>query len=184
MWAAASNGRVVLSWDENTEDDLAGYAVYRTAVSGGGYVRQNSLLDSSEFIDDNIVNGTLYHYVITAVDESFNESAATAEVSALPIDSNDVSVIIQELTPGFCGVEGTVDSDNAGFTGSGFANGDNAVGSGINWSVQITPAALIRLRGALCQRPVVGPAGQSACQRSLGCSGHFVWGDRRLDELE
>ncbi len=141
LWAAASNGRVVLSWDENTEDDLAGYAVYRTTVSGGGYVRQNSsLLDSSEFIDDNVVNGTLYHYVITAVDESFNESAATAEVSALPADSNDVSVIIQELTCGFCGVEGTVDNNNAGFTGSGFANGDNAVGSGINWSVQITQA--------------------------------------------
>src|SRR5687768_16449906 len=43
-------------------------------------------------------------------------------------------VTIEENTLGFCGVEGSVDSNHSGFTGSGFANGNNAAGSGVNWS--------------------------------------------------
>ena len=36
------------------------------------------------------------------------------------------SVTLQENLTGFCGVDGTIDSNNAGFTGSGFANTNNA----------------------------------------------------------
>jgi poly(hydroxyalkanoate) depolymerase family esterase len=43
--------------------------------------------------------------------------------------------IIQENTTGFCSVDGTIDSNNAGYTGSGFANTNNATGAGINWRV-------------------------------------------------
>ncbi len=46
-------------------------------------------------------------------------------------------LILQENTPGFCGVEGTIDSDNTGFTGEGFANTENVSESGIEWSVEI-----------------------------------------------
>lgn len=141
QWARATNGQVILDWNDSPEADLAGYNVYRTTVSGGDYVRQNEiLLDASGFLDTAVSNGTLYHYVITAVDTSFNESAGSYEVSARPADSDDWSVIIQEWTAGFCSVEGTVDNNNAGFTGYGFANGTNAVGSGINWSIQIGQA--------------------------------------------
>ncbi|MEJ5260673.1 MAG: PA14 domain-containing protein [Anaerohalosphaeraceae bacterium] len=138
VWAAASNAQVVLQWKNNTEADLAGYNVYRTTVSGGGYVRQNdTLLHAPIFLDSSVSNGTLYHYAVTAVDESFNESQRSYEVSARPADSNDICLLIQELTAGFCLVEGTVDNNNAGFTGYGFANGTNAVGKGINWSVSV-----------------------------------------------
>jgi enterochelin esterase-like enzyme len=46
-------------------------------------------------------------------------------------------VTIQENTVGFCGVEGTVDSNHSGFTGSGFANSNNATGAGVNWTVSV-----------------------------------------------
>lgn len=141
QWASASSGQVILDWNDNPETDLAGYNVYRTTVSGGSYVRLNdALLDASGFLDAAVSNGTLYHYVITAVDASFNESARSYEVSARPADSSDVSVIIQEWTAGFCSVDGSVDNNNPGFTGYGFANGDNLLGSGINWSIQIGQA--------------------------------------------
>lgn len=42
---------------------------------------------------------------------------------------------IQENTTGFCSVDGTIDSNNAGYTGSGFANSTNAAGAGVNWRV-------------------------------------------------
>ncbi|MBN2166124.1 MAG: carbohydrate-binding protein [Marinilabiliaceae bacterium] len=45
------------------------------------------------------------------------------------------SITIEENQPGFCGVDGTVDSNNAGFTASGFANTDNATGKGVNWKI-------------------------------------------------
>jgi poly(3-hydroxybutyrate) depolymerase len=46
--------------------------------------------------------------------------------------------IIQENKTGFCGVDGTVDNNNSGYTGSGFANTDNAIGNGIDWKVYFT----------------------------------------------
>jgi hypothetical protein len=57
-----------------------------------------------------------------------------------PGASNGSTVTIQENTAGFCSVDGTVDSDNAGYTGTGFCNTSNAVGSGINWRVSVPTA--------------------------------------------
>lgn len=53
------------------------------------------------------------------------------------VESNSLSpetLIIQEST-GFCFVDGSVDNNNNGFEGNGFANTNNAYGNGINWSV-------------------------------------------------
>lgn len=44
---------------------------------------------------------------------------------------------IQEDDRGFCSVDGTVDSDNRGYTGPGFANTENAVGSGTEWKIDL-----------------------------------------------
>jgi poly(3-hydroxybutyrate) depolymerase len=54
-------------------------------------------------------------------------------------------VTIEENTLGFCAVEGTVDSNHSGFTGSGFANADNATGSGVNWSVNVPASGSYQL---------------------------------------
>lgn len=139
LWAAAGSGTVSLNWADNTDADLAGYHIYRTTVSGSAYTRLNTaLLTASNYTDTPVANGNLYHYRVTAVDSSQNESDMTSEVSAAPAAL--ASVIIQENTVGFCGVEGTIDSNNAGFTGDGFANGSNAADAGVNWKVSV-PAA-------------------------------------------
>ncbi|THU39678.1 T9SS type A sorting domain-containing protein [Niastella caeni] len=46
-------------------------------------------------------------------------------------------ITIQENATGFCSVNGTVDNNNAGYTGSGFANVDDGVGLGVTWNVNI-----------------------------------------------
>jgi len=85
--AASSVGTVLLDWNNNTEFDLAGYNVYRSTTSGSGYVKLNSaLLTSSDYTDTNIVNGTTYYYVATAVDTVGLESVNSSEVSATPIN--------------------------------------------------------------------------------------------------
>jgi hypothetical protein len=46
-------------------------------------------------------------------------------------------ITIQENATGFCGVDGTVDSNNSGYTGSGFANTDNTSGNGVDWRIDV-----------------------------------------------
>lgn len=85
--ALPGDEKVILSWDGNVEPDLAGYIVYRSEISGGPYtaVVTNDAVSPSH-IDEGLVNGTTYYYVITAFDDSLavNESADSAEVSATP----------------------------------------------------------------------------------------------------
>ncbi len=45
------------------------------------------------------------------------------------------ALTLQENATGFCRVDGTVDSNNTGYTGSGFANTTNASGTQIVWNV-------------------------------------------------
>jgi hypothetical protein len=57
-----------------------------------------------------------------------------------PGTSSGTTVTIQENSSGFCSVDGTVDNNNAGFTGAGFANATNTVGSGVNWRISVPTA--------------------------------------------
>ena len=83
--ATAGNAKVLLNWNNNTEDDLAGYNIYRSTTSGGGYTKVNtSLQTSSDYNDTGVTNDTTYYYVVTAVDTSSNESGYSIQVSATP----------------------------------------------------------------------------------------------------
>lgn len=51
---------------------------------------------------------------------------------------DEETIQIQENSLGFCDLDGSVDSDNNGYTGSGFANTDNEEGNGLTWSISGT----------------------------------------------
>ncbi|MDY7041423.1 MAG: alpha-amylase, partial [Chloroflexota bacterium] len=83
LTAMASDGYVELAW--SGVPDAAGYYVYRSPVTGGGYARLNDIpLAGTAYTDDAVVNGRLYYYVVTAVDGAGNESERSNEVEALP----------------------------------------------------------------------------------------------------
>ncbi|MBN2512244.1 MAG: fibronectin type III domain-containing protein, partial [Sedimentisphaerales bacterium] len=93
LTAAVNDGSVILNWDANTENDLAGYCVYRSTMSESGYVRTNeSLLDGPEFTDNSVVYYTNYHYVVTAVDIYGYESDYADDVVIMPTDSHAVQI--------------------------------------------------------------------------------------------
>jgi hypothetical protein len=90
--ATAGDAVVDLSWSANGEADLAGYRLYRSTSSGGGFVEVSSgLLSGTSASDATVVNGTTYFYVITAEDTSGNESGFSAEVSATPQEPVDTT---------------------------------------------------------------------------------------------
>ena len=79
---AAMGESISLDWDDNTDDDLEGYRVYRSTTSGSGYVQIASNVPFSNYTDNGINTGITYYYVVAAFDDSYNESEYSNEVSA------------------------------------------------------------------------------------------------------
>jgi hypothetical protein len=74
---------VDIAWDPSTSATLQGYNVYRGTVSGGPYSKISPTLATSTllFTDATPVSGKQYFYVVTAVDTSGAESAASSQVA-------------------------------------------------------------------------------------------------------
>lgn len=90
--AVGGDNSVSLNWDDSVSGNLAGYNVYRSTTSGSYGSALVAGLVSSEYTDPTAVNGTTYHYVVTAVDTNANESAQSVEVSATPEYVPDVNL--------------------------------------------------------------------------------------------
>lgn len=100
--AVAGDGTVDLDWADNGEGDLAGYHVYRSLASGGPYsALTGSPLATSAFSDTSVSNGTTYHYVVTAVDTSGNESGDSGEASATPMAAGPTVLAYDDFESGF-----------------------------------------------------------------------------------
>jgi hypothetical protein len=83
LTAAEGAGQVSLSW--GAVDGAAGYDVYRSPLTGGGYVRLNDdPVAATSFVDGGVENARTYYYVVRALDAAGNESGPSNEVSALP----------------------------------------------------------------------------------------------------
>ena len=81
--ANEGDSQVSLAW--NSVNGATGYNVYRSPVTGGGYVKVNTdPLSGTTFTDTGLRNAQNYFYVVTALDAARNESGNSNEVSALP----------------------------------------------------------------------------------------------------
>jgi len=80
---AEGNSSVGLTW--NASPGAASYNVYRSPVTGGGWVKANaSPLAATSFTDTGLRNARTYYYVVRALDALGNESGPSNEVSAVP----------------------------------------------------------------------------------------------------
>ena len=80
--AAPANSQVALAW--NSSSGAVSYNVKRSVVSGGPYTVITNLTATAA-VDTNVVNGTRYYYVVSAVNgtgESSNSGAAAATPSS------------------------------------------------------------------------------------------------------
>ncbi len=89
--AVPGNTIVNLNWIANGEGDLAGYNIYRSTTSPvplTSPINGGTPVAGTNYLDNGLTNGQIYYYVITAVDTSDNESGASNEVNATPIQVN------------------------------------------------------------------------------------------------
>lgn len=81
---AHAAGRAVLTWDQNTESDLAGYKVYMGTASGQYGppvdVGLTATPQAPRHVIEPLADGT-YYFVVTAYDQSGNESGFSNEDS-------------------------------------------------------------------------------------------------------
>jgi len=84
LTATAGDTEVFLDWNDNSEPDIASYSVWRDTSTGGPYTEVASGLTTSAHTDTGLTNGTTYYYVVTAFDDSANESSDSSEASATP----------------------------------------------------------------------------------------------------
>ena len=78
--ATATSNSVELSWDADTDSDLAGYRVYR-AVPGGQFAKIADVNTVPAYSDHAVETGKTYRYSITAVDQLGNESERSTEAT-------------------------------------------------------------------------------------------------------
>ena len=75
--AVSTPTSVELTWDGDTEPDLAGYRIYR-AESGIPWEKVADAPAIPSYSDHRVERGRTYRYAITAVDQSGNESSRSA----------------------------------------------------------------------------------------------------------
>jgi len=87
--ADASDREVTLTWEPNTESDLAEYRLYRFVLPQEDTEYVDDIPAGTEtYTDTDLTNGREHSYWVTAVDDAGNESDFSEEVQEMPEDNN------------------------------------------------------------------------------------------------
>ncbi len=107
-WTASTGSENGNTFNPASENDVVGYNVYRSTVSGGPYTKINTTpITSTSYYDSTVVTGNSYYYVVTAVDCAGNESTITSpETTVIPSDV-DWDTNVKVITYGTSGVSGS-----------------------------------------------------------------------------
>jgi len=117
--AASGDQKIILSW--SAAANATGYKVKRSTTSGGPYTVVASPA-SNQISDNNLVNGTAYHYVVSAVNGS-GESADSTQATGTPLASANGTWATPAATAK-PGVTTTAGDPNLALTANTFAVGD------------------------------------------------------------
>jgi len=138
-------GALSISWQATSDARVTHYRVLRSTTSGSGYVQVGET-NELQFTDTGLVNGTTYYYVVRGLDGAGNQSADSAQVSAVPVDNSQPTVTRYENTnPNVVYTSGwlTVSSDPYASNASGGSltyatSGTNAVANSTSCSLTFT----------------------------------------------
>ncbi|MBN1805522.1 MAG: RICIN domain-containing protein [Sedimentisphaerales bacterium] len=88
--ASIYDGAINLDWNDNTEPDFNSYNVYRGTTVEGPYTKIDTNVPGSYYADSTFADDTKYYYIVTAVDDSQNESDDSSYTSTIHF-SGDLS---------------------------------------------------------------------------------------------
>lgn len=142
-WAVARNDadgmRVIVSWTESDDDDIAFYRIYRSAGTPLSGPDPSLLLVETEQLSHvdrrDITTGVPYHYLVTAVDRGGIESEKAAEASDLVLA---VPVLVSPDDGAFLSSFGIFQWHDVG-AASYELEILHAGGAGLVWSGTLTP---------------------------------------------
>lgn len=93
----ATAGQVVLTWDMNTEPDLAGYKIYYGTASGV-YGTPMDVGNVTTFTVTGLTDGQPYFFAATAYDIARNESGHSNEISRTPSGPLGINLVGNAVT--------------------------------------------------------------------------------------
>jgi len=73
---------VSLAWQGTSAANVVSYSMYRSTISGSSYGLLAGALGTASYNDQSVQSGTVYYYVVTAVDAQGHESAFSNETRA------------------------------------------------------------------------------------------------------
>lgn len=115
LTATANPFSVQLSWNPNSESDLASYTVLRSSTNGGPYYIVARGLTNTVFTDKSANVPQTNYYVVEAMDRSLNTSAYSTQAGAMP-------TLAQGLVASYSfvsnGVDGSGNGNNVELDGS------------------------------------------------------------------
>lgn len=75
-------GMIAVSWDENSEEDLAGYRVWRREEGDREFrLLTPQTIKENSYTDNTVENDKKYYYAVTAMDDQGNESQKSMVIS-------------------------------------------------------------------------------------------------------
>ena len=80
MTTAPVQHSVSLSWKGSTNPKIVSYSMYRSTIHGNSYALLASAVGTTIFRDQSVQTGTTYYYVLTAVDNTGEESTYSNEI--------------------------------------------------------------------------------------------------------
>ena len=99
-WVAyAFAGSATLLWDPVNSPALAGYVVYQ-GTSAGAYPTRIDVGNTTTYSAGNLVEGTTYHFAVTAYDSTHAESALSNDVAATVPYSSPIASFNASTTTG------------------------------------------------------------------------------------
>jgi hypothetical protein len=83
FYAGPAYKKIKMKWSKNSEYDILGYNIYRSATSGQNFIKLNNTPINDTTYTDSLVNiNAYYFYKLTAVDSLLHESQPTAEIKS------------------------------------------------------------------------------------------------------
>ena len=87
-------GGLLVTWDPNSESDLAGYRIYY-GTAPSIYTVTVDVGNTTSHVIENLSEGETYYVVVTAYDQSSNESLPSTEVSAT-VTAAEIYIVLQD----------------------------------------------------------------------------------------